>query len=982
MSSFHLRFVGAVELPKSLSEMDVDESFRLSEKDVTDVREKFKGARLGAALQLVFIRATGRSLDKVTGIPRALLKSLCVSLALNDTAIATLKTLYKRSATRFAHQKWARETSGLSPAEDSTLKQLADALTELAVTASSVADLVKEAEHWLFDRRHLLPGDRAIRDIARQAFAATEAAALATVRTEIPGPMLRRAITRVFSKRRGRTGGTILEWLRVPPGKHGPGSLSEVTEKVSYLKSLGVQDWALSGISNARLRAYSHSVVSRPPFDTERLSEDRKALEIACFLRVTLLELTDATVYMAGRRVCDLVRHASGRVQATQARSAIELRQEREKIRNLLYAEDQTAQQKIEALKALIPPESGSVPTSRAALVRQALTQDNQKITALLNSLAHFEVKGDESQRPLKQIQALRDLQARGIRELPKDFDVTITDPVWHELLNAPDRKKALAALRASTLTSVRKGLRGGRLWIDHSWSHRNRQDQLISPEDWKKKRQSLISALSLTADPKLFLDRLHGTLKECLQALSAACTAGKVEIDPQGHVRLPAIQPMDVDAQASRSRDAIFAIIGDAQFGDMIVELDAHVGFSELLLGRRAKTPRELSALYGALLAHGTENDARGVAAMVPGLEVSHISAAMRSLEGHGRLRRANEHLVAFQRQHPIASLWGKGDKASADMMSLDASRHLYNARLDPRRRTPAVGVYSHVMSSYGLFYDQPIVLNERQAPAAVHGVESHNNTLGADGIRLSLLAVDTHGYTNVAMAVAKLLGFDLCVRLQNLAERKLYLPRSLERPENLEQLAIGEVSERAITKGWDELLRLIASIRSGHLSAKEALEKLGSAAKGDPLHRAADELGKLLRTIFLCDYFTNDEFRREIHTLLNRGESVHQLQRAIYHGRILPERGRRRDEMRAISGSHALLTNVVVAWNTMRMQGVVDRWRKEQHPIEDAWLRRMGPVHFGHINFRGTIAFRIEQFEDALLHKTSPQRRAAGAM
>lgn len=370
MSSFHLRFVGAVELPKSLSEMDVDESFRLSEKDIADVREKFKGARLGAALQLVFIRATGRSLDKVTGIPRALLKSLCISLALNDTAIATLKTLYKRSATRFAHQKWAREASGLSPADESTLKQLADALTELAATASSVDELVNEAEHWLFDRRHLLPGDSAIRDIARQAFAATEASALATVRSEIPAPMLKRAITRVFSKRRGRTGGTILEWLRVPPGKHGPGGLNEVTEKVAYLKSLGVQDWALSGISNARLRAYSHNVVSRPPFDTERLSEDRKALEIACFLRVTLLELTDATVYMAGRRVCDFVRHASGRVQATQARGAIELRQERDKIRNLLYAEDQTAEQKIEALKALIPPESGSAPTSRAALVR------------------------------------------------------------------------------------------------------------------------------------------------------------------------------------------------------------------------------------------------------------------------------------------------------------------------------------------------------------------------------------------------------------------------------------------------------------------------------------------------------------------------------------------------------------------------------------------------------------------------------------
>ena len=68
-------------------------------------------------------------------------------------------------------------------------------------------------------------------------------------------------------------------------------------------------------------------------------------------------------------------------------------------------------------------------------------------------------------------------------------------------------------------------------------------------------------------------------------------------------------------------------------------------------------------------------------------------------------------------------------------------------------------------------------------------------------------------------------------------------------------------------------ELLRLIASIRQGRLTAAEAIARLGSAA-GDPVHAAADELGKLLRTVFLCDdYFTIPEFRREMHALLNRG-------------------------------------------------------------------------------------------------------------
>lgn len=347
--------------------------------------------------------------------------------------------------------------------------------------------------------------------------------------------------------------------------------------------------------------------------------------------------------------------------------------------------------------------------------------------------------------------------------------------------------------------------------------------------------------------------------------------------------------------------------------------------------------------------------------------------------MEAPGRLRRGNERIVDFQQSFPIALNWGDGQKASADAMSLDASRHLYTARLDPRRKGPAMGIYTHYLNSYGLFHDQPIVLNDRQASAAVHGVEAHNaGRRVGDQVQLSLLAVDTHGYTNAAMAVAKLLGFDLCVRLRNLAERMLYLPSTITVPEALERVKTGRASDRKILKGWDELLRLVASIRAGRLTANEALEKLGSAAKGDRLHAAADELGKLLRTIFLCDYFTKPDFRRELHTLLNRGESAHQLQRAIYYGRIAPERGRRASEMRAISGAHALLTNVVIAWNTMKMQAVIDRWRAEKHRIPDEWLRRMGPVHFGHINFKGTIAFDITEFVDALVQR-SARRQAS---
>ena len=133
-----------------------------------------------------------------------------------------------------------------------------------------------------------------------------------------------------------------------------------------------------------------------------------------------------------------------------------------------------------------------------------------------------------------------------------------------------------------------------------------------------------------------------------------------------------------------------------------------------------------------------------------------------------------------------------------------------------------------------------------------------------------------------SVGLMLGAGLGFDLCPRLRDLSERKLYLPAKFEVPQSIERVTVKRVSLKART-GWDELLRIVASIRLGRISGELALRYLSSAAKGDPPYEAAKDLGRLLCSVFLCDFVTTDDFRRENHTLLSRGESARLLQRAI---------------------------------------------------------------------------------------------------
>ena len=98
---------------------------------------------------------------------------------------------------------------------------------------------------------------------------------------------------------------------------------------------------------------------------------------------------------------------------------------------------------------------------------------------------------------------------------------------------------------------------------------------------------------------------------------------------------------------------------IGDVQFPDLLLEIDALCNYSDALLGHRAETHAELLGLYAALLAHGTDIDAKSVTAMIPGLDTARVSVAMRALETHGRLRRANERVAEFQGRVPMAAYW-----------------------------------------------------------------------------------------------------------------------------------------------------------------------------------------------------------------------------------------------------------------------------------------------------------------------------------
>jgi TnpA family transposase len=80
--------------------------------------------------------------------------------------------------------------------------------------------------------------------------------------------------------------------------------------------------------------------------------------------------------------------------------------------------------------------------------------------------------------------------------------------------------------------------------------------------------------------------------------------------------------------------------------------------------------------------------------------------------MEDNGHLRTASDAVAAAMLATPLAVHWGSGFAASADMMSLDATRRLWLARIEPRRRIPAIGTYTPISDRWAVIYDQPSIL------------------------------------------------------------------------------------------------------------------------------------------------------------------------------------------------------------------------------------------------------------------------------
>ncbi|MEI6934157.1 Tn3 family transposase, partial [Klebsiella pneumoniae] len=107
-----------------------------------------------------------------------------------------------------------------------------------------------------------------------------------------------------------------------------------------------------------------------------------------------------------------------------------------------------------------------------------------------------------------------------------------------------------------------------------------------------------------------------------------------------------------------------------------------------------------------------------------------------------------------------------------------------------------------------------------------------------------------DTAGFTDHVFALMHLLGFRFAPRIRDLGDTKLYIPKGDATYEALKPMIGGTLNIKHVRAHWDEILRMVTSIKQGTATASLMLRKLGSYPRQNGLAVALRELGRIERT------------------------------------------------------------------------------------------------------------------------------------
>lgn len=598
---------------------------------------------------------------------------------------------------------------------------------------------------------------------------------------------------------------------------------------------------------------------------------------------------------------------------------------------------------------------------NRLSPALRALTfMPSKRAAALLEAIDHF--RNDE------------DFSAS---HAPMDF----LDTEQKTALVRSDGTFRVSLYKVFLFQAVTTAIKSGDLNVDQSYKYRPMDDYLINKERWHREKARLLERAGLTelAAPEPVLERLNTALTAQYKTTNDRASGNphlKLRKEGTFHIATPALDARDADPLGD-----LFPQRHDVALAQVLETVNKHCNmllsfehWQQTHVRQATSHPALLAGIMGLGCGIGVRKMAR-ISSSVTESELDHTVNWRFSLDN---IRAANDTVLKAMDGMELPNLY----RQNRDQLHTASDGQKFEVRSDSLHASRSfkyfgqgqgVSAYTFIDERNFLWHSLMISAADRESAYVIDGL-MHNEVVKSD-----IHSTDTHGYTEAVFGLTHLLGFSFAPRIKGIGKQTLHIfkpkqqanPSWIIRPDKT-------INETVIRDNWDDLLRLVATIKLKENTASDIFRRLNSYSRQHALYQTLKAFGQIIKSMFILRYVDDLALRQAIEKQLNKVELANRFTRAVAVGNPREYTQTEKEEQEIAEACNRLIRNSIICWNYLYLAKQVEKAPDVE--ARENLLRLIAahsPMSWAHINMLGEYDFSEEKLRDTL--GILPPKRAA---
>lgn len=510
--------------------------------------------------------------------------------------------------------------------------------------------------------------------------------------------------------------------------------------------------------------------------------------------------------------------------------------------------------------------------------------------------------------------------------------------------------------------------LKSGDIAIEGSEEYADYREQLLEWEECEPQVEEYCREVELPATAAEFIHHLKARLSETADKVDKSFPRNAaLSFSEKGELVLKRMPKRESSAKIRALETALQEQMPERHLLDILAGVEHHTNLTRHfgpLSGSDPKIDRPVERYLLMLFTYGCNLGPAQAARHMRGLVSGHMLGFVNNRHVNAKkLDSAREEILNHYHRFTLPRFWGDGSRVSADGTKYELSDQNLMAEYHIRYGGYGGIAYYHVSDLYVALFSHFIACGTWEAVYIIDGLLKNKSEIQPDTVH-----ADTQGQSTPVFGLSYLLGIELQPRIRNIKDLVFYRSDKKKKYKHLENLFGDPVDWELIETHWQDLMRVVLSIKAGKVLPSTLLRKLSNYSRRNRLYQAYRELGRAVRTIYLLKYISDPELREEVHAQTNRVEAFNGFVKWFYFGGESTIWENDPEEQEKSVKYNTLIADAVIFQNVIDQTRIIEKLIRDGFEMTAEDLKALSPYLTKHIKRFGDYVVDMSQIPPPL--------------